>query len=55
MRFIKDRADFNRKCLTDLSEFLIYHEEDIAIGINDFGDLQDLFYHEVGREAEYNK
>lgn len=26
-----------------LSKYLEYHEEDIAIGINDFGELKELF------------
>lgn len=37
-----------------MQDFLIWlsnHEEDIAIGINDFDELRDLFYQLYGRNA----
>lgn len=36
-------VNINIKSLTKLVEYLIFHEANIAIGINDFGDLQDVF------------
>jgi len=35
-----------------LKEYLICHESDIAIGINDFADLREVFICLLGREAE---
>lgn len=34
----------------DLKEYLEFHEDDIAIGRNDFGDLRKLFIEIFDRE-----
>lgn len=36
-----------------LRNYLMNHEDDIANGINDFGDLYDLFKFAMGRPAEH--
>lgn len=36
-----------------IKDHLLYHEEDIAIGINDFGELRLFFRLEIGREPKY--
>jgi len=38
-----------------LKEYLADHEEDIAIGINDFGYLREVFLFFIGRKAFYVK
>ena len=38
--------------MEDLKEYLLSHEDDIAFGINDFGDLKQAFIGFFGREAE---
>jgi len=35
----------------DLVDYLIAHEQDIAHGVNDFGDLQNLFVSVMERQA----
>ncbi len=35
----------------ELTDFLKAHEEDIAMSINDFGDLKNIFTLCIGREA----
>lgn len=42
-----------RESLKELKEYLIYHEEDIAIGINDFAGLRGVFANIIGRVAIY--
>lgn len=37
---------------SDLKNYLEAHEDDIGCGINDFGDLKNLFNEIVGREAK---
>lgn len=39
------------QALNDLMEYLLHHENDIALDINDFGDLRYLFNAVVGRSA----
>lgn len=41
------------KASEDLRSFLDFHEDDIAIGINDFGELKSVFKKELGRDAEW--
>ena len=41
------------KALDKLIEYLNFHEEDIAIGVNDFYDLRELFMDVIGRPAVY--
>ena len=36
----------------ELKQFLADHEEDIAMDINDFGDLENIFVDIFGREPE---
>lgn len=36
---------------TDLMSWLEAHEDDIALGINDFGALKPVFFFTVGRQA----
>lgn len=36
-----------------LSDYLKRHEEDIALGVNDFGDLKELFIDIFEREPVY--
>jgi hypothetical protein len=38
-----------------LSQYLNQHEDDIACGINDFGDLKGLFIEMFGRSAREHK
>jgi len=38
-----------------LEEYLLNHEEDIAIGINDFADLRAVFICLLGRKAVYTE
>jgi len=44
--------EFPTVILTGLIEYLQNHEEDIAIGINDFDDLRNLFLLLTGRWPE---
>jgi len=37
----------------DLTSYLESHEDEIAIGINDFGELKSVFKKEFGRDAEW--
>lgn len=48
---IKETRALERKASEDLSYYLYDHEKDIAIGINDFGDLKDVFRRCAGRDA----
>ncbi|MCH7517199.1 MAG: hypothetical protein IIB08_08835, partial [Bacteroidetes bacterium] len=34
-----------------LSDYLLSHEEDISLSVNDFGDLKDVFKHVIGCSA----
>lgn len=38
--------------MTDIIDYLVFHEDDIAYGINDFGDLRQAFEELVGREPQ---
>ena len=40
--------------MNSLIEYLAYHEEDIAYGINDFGDLKGLFTKIMSREPRHH-
>ena len=40
------------KALQILNEYMLSHEDDIAFGINDFGDLREAFKINLGRDAE---
>ena len=37
--------------MQDLTNWLCLHEDEINIGINDFGELQQVFFEVVGRNA----
>ena len=39
------------RAMDDLKDYIISHEDDIAIGINDFGDLQQVFIGVIGRQS----
>ena len=39
----------NHKTVGDLMEYLERHEQDIALEINDYGDLRGLFVQILGR------
>jgi hypothetical protein len=39
------------KSSDSLVEYLLSHEDDIALSINDFGELKDLFIELFNREA----
>ncbi len=41
--------------LKKLTEYLIYHEQDISIGINDFADLRGVYKTIVGFEPTHEK
>lgn len=47
---VKDRTALDG-FFNKLLEYLEYHEEDIAVGINDLGDLKGVFRFCFGREA----
>jgi len=36
-----------------LEEYLLRHESDIATGVNDFGDLEQVFIGCIGRKSEW--
>ncbi len=44
---------FNPTVLGKFLEYLRYHEEDISIGENDFGDLREVFEEMFSRSAKY--
>jgi len=44
------KGDFNQ-----LWAFLVAHECDIALGVNDFGELRKVFITVVGRKPEKTK
>ena len=44
-----------RTASEDLRTYLLYHEDDIAIGINDFDDLRTVFFDVFKREAVWVK
>ena len=51
-------SNYDDICMTPiakkkLEEYLTYHEEDIAIGINDFDDLREVFECIIGKPATY--
>lgn len=37
--------------LLDFQQWLVSHEDDIEAGVNDYGELRDIFKAVVGREA----
>ena len=37
------------ECTSKLMEYLLNHEEDICMGINDMDDLKSIFYELIGR------
>lgn len=47
-------ADLAAEATTALADFLVSHEDDIALGINDYGSLMPVFYFTVGRLARPN-
>lgn len=47
----KEQIDQIEQADTELTDFLKSHEQDIAMSINDFGDLSNIFTLCIGREA----
>ena len=44
-----EKANLPKDPFDSLAEYLRFHERDIAIGTNDFGDLASCFYEIIGR------
>ena len=40
-----------KEAIKDMVDYMLSHEDDIAHGVNDFGDLKDAFEFFVGRPA----
>jgi len=53
---LQQMKDLDNKKSSDksINEHLLYHEGDIAYGINDFGDLLPAFIHTIGRQPSKN-
>ena len=49
------KPKFTKELLDQLVEYLTYHEEDIAIGIDDYGDLTGVFEFLFKRKPLYEQ
>ncbi len=47
-------VELDAEALEKLRTWMFYRESDIAYGIEDFGELQDIFVALFGREAQEN-
>lgn len=49
LRETEDCSTLSTDVMQELTNWLVHHEEDIKLGINDFGDLRSVFVEATGR------